>query len=268
MNPNITFLVLEDDVAIANTLKKEVEKRGFNAFVAYTSKKARELVAQHGAIITHALFDIKLNRESIDGIQLAIEFKAQLPNLVVIFLSAFLKDEGILKRIQQIGEGHTEFVDKTEVEALDDILPHQVIGELADPSESFALRDKIIVLEMHQDDRWVIPLDAIVFIKGGGNHCKMVIQQGNLPFRSLKIGIELKPFVAQLQTGLSPQHAFWKINRSTIINTARIVKYSSGCIYFSADEPKSPPNGETEPLHKVDINQTVQSILERKRFKT
>jgi DNA-binding LytR/AlgR family response regulator len=268
MSRNITFLVLEDDVAIANTLKKEVEKRGFAALVAYTSKKARELVALHGATITHALFDIKLNRESIDGIQLAKEFKLQLPNLVVIFITAFLKDEGILERIEQIGEA--EFVDKTEMEALEDILPNpiaHVLPEAADLNPRFALKDTIIVLPMYDEMRLIIPLQDIVFIKGCGNYCKIITKQPNQVFKLIKIGIELKEFTEQFQASLSNQHAFWKINRSTIINTMCIVGYSTGYIYFSLEEKIYRENGEKEELHRVIINRTVQSILENMRFK-
>lgn len=79
------LLIVEDDSAFANTLKRRMEKHGYSCWLADNINDA--LLACHRQLPEFILLDMKLNNES--GLNLITPIRKLLPNSRIILLTGF-----------------------------------------------------------------------------------------------------------------------------------------------------------------------------------
>lgn len=81
-----TIFIVEDEKAIADTLKLNLELEGYSVIEANAGKKAMQLFNEHKNKINLVLLDVML--PEINGFDLYKEFKKTSPNTPIIFLTA------------------------------------------------------------------------------------------------------------------------------------------------------------------------------------
>ena len=80
------ILLVEDEVSLADTLALNLKLSNYRVVLARTGKEALQLFYDYGTTIDLVLLDVML--PDINGKELCAKFKAQLPQLPVIFLTA------------------------------------------------------------------------------------------------------------------------------------------------------------------------------------
>jgi two-component system, OmpR family, alkaline phosphatase synthesis response regulator PhoP len=86
LQTNKHILIVEDEESLANTLALNFKLEGIPALLARTGPEAIKLLNLHGSQISLVLLDIML--PGISGYDLFTEFRKQLPDLPIIFLTA------------------------------------------------------------------------------------------------------------------------------------------------------------------------------------
>lgn len=79
-------MLVEDEASLADTLALNLKLSGYKVLLARTGKEAAQLFFDYGAMLDLAILDIML--PDISGKELCSNFKKQLPDLPVIFLTA------------------------------------------------------------------------------------------------------------------------------------------------------------------------------------
>ena len=99
------LLIVEDDNAFANTLKRRMEKNGYNCWLADNINDA--LLTCHRQLPEFILLDMKLNNES--GLNLITPIRKLLPNSHIILLTGFAS---IATAVDAIKLGADEYLTK------------------------------------------------------------------------------------------------------------------------------------------------------------
>lgn len=94
-----TILILEDEPYIASELAENAAENGYHVVVAHTAQQALDMVKKQP--IHLALLDIRMEGESIDGIDVAQAIRKSY-NIPIIFLTAYANDPKIRARAEAI----------------------------------------------------------------------------------------------------------------------------------------------------------------------
>lgn len=79
------FLIVDDDTSFAQILKRALDRRGFNSWIAHDIASAETLLSQHK--MGNAIVDLKIAQES--GLVLITNLKAINPEIQIIMLTGY-----------------------------------------------------------------------------------------------------------------------------------------------------------------------------------
>jgi len=85
-----TVLVVEDELAVRELVRKVLERSGYRVLVASTPHEAMQVVAEHSESIDLLMSDVVLPQ--MGGPALAAQVNAQAPNLRVLYMSGYTDD--------------------------------------------------------------------------------------------------------------------------------------------------------------------------------
>ena len=85
MTNNQAFLIVDDDITFAQMLKRALDRRGFNTWIAHDITTAEVLLSQHK--IAKAIVDLKIAQES--GLVLISKLKEITPDIQIIMLTGY-----------------------------------------------------------------------------------------------------------------------------------------------------------------------------------
>jgi CheY-like chemotaxis protein len=93
MSETLSILVVDDNAAMADTLKEILDAKGFNVHAAGSGAEALEILRKTAVDIL--LTDVKM--PEMNGLQLSRAARKEYPRLVTIFMTAFEADDLIQK---------------------------------------------------------------------------------------------------------------------------------------------------------------------------
>ncbi|WP_456325873.1 response regulator [Desulfonauticus submarinus] len=88
-----TILIIDDEIAFVDVLKKRLEKRKFQVDVAYSGQEGIQLLRKKDFDLV--LLDLKM--EDMDGLDVLNILRRMIPNLPVILLTGHASEETIKK---------------------------------------------------------------------------------------------------------------------------------------------------------------------------
>jgi DNA-binding response OmpR family regulator len=103
-----TILVVEDEEAILDLLRRTLEKLGYTVLVAGDGEEALRVAEQHEAAIDMMITDVMMPR--MGGFELAEKLAPLRPEMLVLFMSGYDQDMG--SSLQLLGQVRREIVQK------------------------------------------------------------------------------------------------------------------------------------------------------------
>jgi two-component system, OmpR family, KDP operon response regulator KdpE len=100
------ILVVDDELPIQRTLRRNLSVSGYEIFVAGDGKQAVEMVHLHHPDLL--LLDLCLPRD-LDGIDVCIQVREAMPQLPIIVLSALTEEK---KKVQALDKGADDYLTK------------------------------------------------------------------------------------------------------------------------------------------------------------
>ena len=91
------ILIVDDEPAVCNMLKKFLTKKGYKASIALSGEEALKKIKRERPKI--ALLDIRM--PDMDGIQTLKEVKKLRPETMVIMMTAYSMDEMVHKALEE-----------------------------------------------------------------------------------------------------------------------------------------------------------------------
>lgn len=214
MSINYQFLVVEDDVLIAEDIKQLLKKSGIeNVLLAHSFQEAIQLISIHNP--DFALLDIRMERE-LDGFEIAQRLNEdyQIPFMYVTSHS----DEVLVKKI--IKSKPIAYVTKP-INKFNFFAQIQLaLSHLNDRIESeqfLKVKDGLVVYNIN--------VDKIHSISADGNYLNLYTEQGRYNTRMSSAEILEK----------LPEN-FVKIHRSHIVNVKKVNSYTTTSVKLENEE--------------------------------
>jgi DNA-binding NtrC family response regulator len=107
---NETILVVDDNEDIRKTIVAMLEKCGYNAIEADSSRTAIEIFKFHGGTIHLVLSDVVM--PEISGPEMVKTLYEMQKEIKVVFMSGFTEDDVILDDVLKILHSQTSFIEK------------------------------------------------------------------------------------------------------------------------------------------------------------
>ncbi len=99
------LLIVDDDIAFCEVLKRTMDRRGYSAVFALDSAQALEIARQENP--SHAIVDLRIGEES--GLSLVRELVTLLPDIRIVMLTGYAS---IATAVEAIKLGATHYLTK------------------------------------------------------------------------------------------------------------------------------------------------------------
>lgn len=271
-----TILILEDEPFIAEELREIAEENGYKVILAHTSEEALSAISTQK--IHLALLDIKLEGETIDGIDIAKVIREK-QNIPILFLTAYANDATIEERAKAIH--YASFLEKGTFdlsEQLDEKLEESIsqlnkqkVNSDREEFEKMEFRSDgniIINTHVHVKDlekgkrvwkrrRVVLHIDAISYITKNGDKTKIVTDRG-----IFEISTALTKIKPQIEKFLPAEESnkLCLAHKSSIVNPNKVVAYDKiggvNYVYFNIEDSEE----EGVPVKELFIQYLETSI--------
>ena len=133
MNTEVTILIVEDDISLAEALKGLFEHEGYTVFCASNSTETLDILSKESVALV--LLDIRLGREN--GLDLLHQLKSLRPEMAIIVITA---NGAVETSVQAMRLGADNYIIKP-------VDPPKLLAFMDKALEVHALRRKIIRLE-------------------------------------------------------------------------------------------------------------------------
>lgn len=205
MSNNVSILVVEDEVLIAEYIKEILMDDGYDVlYTAYTIDKARACLHQFSPQIV--LLDI-----NVDGKDSGVEFAKTISEEVkVIYLTAQNDKDTIEKALATNPESYL-----TKPIKIPDLLASVQLASIKLKSNVVTIKDGY--------DTVKINYDQILFINSDRNYIDIFTTE-----KKITIRCTLDSFLSELDASV-----FKKVHRSYIVNVDKISKVSSASVFIN-----------------------------------
>ncbi len=245
------ILIVEDEVLIADTLKRYLEKQGHTIVgMAINFEEAQNYLEKHQPDL--ALLDIRLNGEKT-GIDVAHYIRSKMSNTKFIYLSSQLDKNSLDHAKETFPKGYlSKPIQKETLFTTIEIAMHNHYG-LNKDEESILLNDG------HKNFR--VSMNKILFLEAEHVYVKVHTSQKREP-------IIIRSSLSEMLKKL-PQKEFIQTHRSFIVNTEHIDYWDKNFIYVAKKAimvSRARKKDVLTYLEKIistiqNINPTVQNII-------